>query len=715
MWTALPVSRRSAVRCLPPPAGFLNPAAGVPHPTRDEEGRRMATISGNTEWLETDGLGGFASGTVSGIRTRRYHALLLAATSSGRRVLVNGVEAWVAAGGEMVALTSHRYEPGVTHPDGALRLEEFSADAWPRWVFRLPDGRRVVHEVLVPHGSSAVALSWRLLEGGSGSVALRVRLLASGRDYHATHHENAAFRFSPREEAGALVWSFYDGVPPVAARATGAWEQRPEWYRRFLYEEERARGLDDTEDLASPGAFLFDLREGEAVLLLEARHEESAPLAAGEPRGVLAALRDAERRRRTALGGPLERAGDAYLIRSRGRRTIIAGYPWFTDWGRDTFIALRGLCLATGRREDARDILLSWAPTVSEGMLPNLFPDGGAPPEFNSVDASLWYVIAAGEYMREMASAGQEVSPHDRQMLTVATAAILKGYASGTRHGIHADRDGLLASGAPRQQLTWMDARVGDWVVTPRRGKPVEVQALWLNALAMASIWNPSSLWDRLLEQGRASFVAKFWNEQSGALHDVIDVEGESGRIDASFRPNQILAVGGLPLMLLDKARARRLVDAVEARLATPLGLRSLAPGESGYAPRYTGGPHERDAVYHQGTVWPWLAGPFVEAWVRVRGDSTDARREARERFLRPLLAAATPAAPGHLPEIADAEAPHTSRGCPFQAWSVGEALRLDRAVLAVMHPTAPAMRRSGTGAAAKPAPAGRHLKGSRP
>jgi predicted glycogen debranching enzyme len=265
--------------------------------------------------------------------------------------------------------------------------------------------------------------------------------------------------------------------------------------------------------------------------------------------------------------------------------------------------------------------------------------------------------------------------------LAAAVEAILDGYARGTRYGIRLDDDGLIAAGVPGVQLTWMDAKVGDWVVTPRIGKPVEVQALWLNALAVGAAY--SERWAALLERGRDAFGRRFWNEAGGCLHDVVDVDHHAGTADSSFRPNQIFAVGGLPLALLEGEQARRVVDAVEARLLTPVGLRSLAPGEPAYTPHYQGGVRERDGAYHQGTVWPWLIGPFVEAWVRVRGATPGVKREARERFLEPLLRHLDEAGLGHISEIADAEPPHTPRGCPFQAWSVGEALRLDRSVLA--------------------------------
>jgi predicted glycogen debranching enzyme len=310
-------------------------------------------------------------------------------------------------------------------------------------------------------------------------------------------------------------------------------------------------------------------------------------------------------------------------------------------------------------------------------MLPNRFADHGEAPEFNSVDASLWFVIAVHDLFDAAALQGTALRGGARERLERAVDDVLAGYAAGTRFGIRLDDDGLLAAGEPGVQLTWMDAKVGDWVVTPRIGKPVEVQALWLNALWLAGRREPR--WRDIVRRGRQSFDARFWNDATGALNDVVDVNHQPGTFDPSFRPNQIFALGGLPLMLLDGPRARRALDAVERRLWTPIGLRSLAPGEPGYAGRYAGGVLERDGAYHQGTVWPWLLTAFVEGWLRVRADRPEARAEARERFLAPLLEHLDDAGLDHLSEIADGDAPHRPNGCPFQAWSVGEALRLAR------------------------------------
>ena len=634
------------------------------------------------EWLEADGLGGFASGTVSGIRTRRYHALLLTATNppSGRVVLVNGFDAWIETEGGQFPLSSQLYNPDVMHPDGARRIEQFRADPWPQWIYVLEDGTKIQFELFTCNGVSLTVLAWRLLTATKKAI-LSFQPLLSGRDYHSMHHENSAFQFVPQIKGKRLLWHPYPGVPGIIVLSNGEYHHQPDWYRNFLYEQERGRGLEFIEDLAAPGSFRSDLGRAEAVCILAAEGFENGLLTPDAyPEKLAADLRRSELHRRQKFSLPLERSADAYLVKRGGGKTIVAGYPWFTDWGRDTFISLRGLCLANERFDEARDILLEWAGAVSEGMLPNRFPDQGDRPEYNSVDASLWYIVAVHEFLEGMKTRCGIVSDSQTKALRRAVEAILEGYSAGTRFEIHMDQDALLAAGVPGMQLTWMDSKIGDWVVTPRVGKPVEIQALWLNALWIGSQF--SERWKEFFARGRESFGARFWNDQGGYLYDVVDVDHQPGKVDALFRPNQILAIGGLPISLITGERAETILEAVTQRLWTPLGLRSLAPGEPGYTLRYEGGVRARDSVYHQGTVWPWLIGPFVEAWVRVHGESDDAKREARRRFLMPIMEHLNSAGLGHVSEIADADAPHTSRGCPFQAWSVAELIRLDRMVL---------------------------------
>jgi predicted glycogen debranching enzyme len=625
------------------------------------------------EWLEADGLGGFASGTASGVRTRRYHALLLTATTppTGRMVLVNGCEAWVDVDGVGASLSTQRYAPDVLQPDGYTRLESFTIDPWPTWQWRVTPDVTITQELFIPRGVARVALRWKL-SGPATKATLFVRPLLSGRDYHALHHENPAFNFQPRGDGGDIEWHPYTGVPGVRSRSNGRYTHGPQWYRQFLYSMERARGLDDIEDLASPGELRWDLVVGEAVWLLE-----PVPLTGRRDRaGVVDLVEEisrTERRRREQFPTRLHASADQYLVKRGSGETIIAGYPWFTDWGRDTFIALRGLCLATGRLAEARDILVAWADEVSQGMLPNRFPDAGTQPEFNAVDASLWFIIAVQDLL-QAATRRRVVRPADRDRLLRAVDDILRGYAGGTRFGIHVDDDGLIAAGVPGMQLTWMDAKIGDYVVTPRIGKPVEIQALWLNALAFAG--RTAADWRRYYERGLAAFQQKFWNADRDCLFDVIDVDHVVGQTDARVRPNQIFAVGGLPASIVSPEQARKIVDLVERELVTPAGLRTLRRGEDGYRPSCGGDPYARDTAYHQGTVWPWLMGPFVDAWIRVRGGTSQAKTEARTRFVEPLVHELDHWGLGHLYEIADAEPPFAPAGCPFQAWSMGELLR---------------------------------------
>jgi predicted glycogen debranching enzyme len=642
------------------------------------------------EWLEADGLGGFASGTTSTLRTRRYHALLLTATTppAGRMALVNGLEAWVTVNGTRVALTTSRYAGGVEYPDGNSRLTRFEHDPWPQWTFTLPDGSTVVYEAFVPRGRAAVVVTWRRERPSGGAepavtpVTLEVRLMLSGRDYHALHHENPAFRFEPDRDAAQTTWRPYPGVPPIHVWSSGTYSHAPEWYRQFFYTVEEERGLEAIEDLASPGVFAFDLSAGEALMICTTDADavdSSAPLA-----HTIGTWRTLERGRRSAFASPLARSADAYIVR-RGAdgRTVIAGYPWFADWGRDAAVAVRGLLLIDGEVGVAAEILATWAGAISEGMIPNRFADAGETAEYNAVDASLWFVVACGECLASADADGRPLAPHLRDALEQAVLAIVGAYDRGTRFGIRRDADALLACGVPGVQLTWMDARVGGRVVTPRIGKPVEVQALWVNALAVAATLE--ARWRDVMDTAAEALRQRFWNEARGCLFDVVDEDHVAGRTDATLRPNQILAVGGLPVRVVGGDRGRRVVDVVRRALLTPLGLRSLAPGEPGYRGSCAGTAEDRDEAYHQGAVWPWLIGPFVDAALAT---SEDPMGEARAlgRDLQPLVAHLDAAGLGHVSEIADGEPPFTPRGCPFQAWSLGELRRaraaIDRALV---------------------------------
>jgi len=645
------------------------------------------SVDDHSEWLEADGLGGFASGITLGVRTRRYHALLLAAAAppADRRVLVQGFVARLDTREGSTEFWPQAYGGGwLTGRD--VEHIEFTQTPWPTWRIVTRLGVTVEVELFVPHGQAAVVLAFRLEQPLPGA-RLEVRPLLSGRDFHALHHENPSFHFEPRSVGNALRFEPYPGVPAVLSLANARYTPGPDWYRNFFYAEEAARGLDAQEDLAAPGTLSFDVATHEAVWVLAA-DVPGAPDWTGEtPQALVERLRASEIERRAGFAGPLERAAGAYLVERGAGRTLIAGYPWFGDWGRDTFIALRGLCLATGDFETARAILGEWAGVVSEGMLPNRFSDdANAPAEYNSVDASLWFVLAADEFLGAP-GATPVLSSAERRQIEVAIAEIVAGYARGTRHRIRRDDDGLLACGEPGVQLTWMDAKVGDWVVTPRIGKPVEIQALWVHALLAAGKREPR--FAAFAETARAALEARFWNPERAMLFDVVDDRHVAGAVDSACRPNQIFAAGGLPFTLLAAERARSVVDAVERELWTPLGLRSLERGHPDYKPHYEGGVWERDGAYHQGTVWPWLIGPFVEAWVKLRGNTEQAKLTARKRFLTPLHEHLNQAGIGHISEIADAEAPFTPRGCPFQAWSLAELLRLER--LLSQNPSEPA------------------------
>lgn len=665
------------------------------------------------EWLETDGLGGFAMGSATAIPARRYHGLLIAAHHgpADRVALVNGVECLIQSQGQTFPISTFSYMPGMLNPDGLSNLVAFDVSPWPTWIYRVGDGITIRHEFFIDKSSAMRVLSWRL-ESKHGPLQLRARPLLSGRSIHDLQHHNHAFNFShsTRDLSAAkntfgcaqeIVWHPYPEVPAIFARTNGSYTAEPAWYYQFLYEEDRARGSDHSEDLASPGILTFELsNEHEAILMFTAQNpasEQSTGVAQTEKAAIedarmdltalLAAQRKRELKRRHAFATPLHAAADAYVVKRGSGKTIIAGYPWFADWGRDTFISLRGLCLTTGRIDDALQILLQWSTLVSGGMLPNRFIEGSEQPEYNSVDAALWYIIAVEALIERAAAERKKISADDRGQLISTIGRILDGYRRGTRYNIHCDSDGLLAAGEAGVQLTWMDAKIGDFVVTPRTGKPVEVNALWCTALDIAAGFAESgelaeppestTSWQAMYQKALLGFD-RFWNAELDCLYDVIDCDHKPGVNDPRIRPNQIFAVGGLPRQILGAERAAAVVSRVERDLLTPLGLRTLAPYERDYRARYIGNLFERDSAYHQGTVWPWLIGPFIEAWLRVHGHSRERRDEARRRFINPLLDGLNTAGLGHISEIHDSEPPFRDRGSPFQAWSVAEALRLE-------------------------------------
>ena len=623
------------------------------------------------EWLHTDGLGGYASSTVVGMNTRRYHGLLVAATRppAGRMVLLSKLDETLTVDGQRYELATNAY-PGATHPRGFERAASFELDPLPTLAWEV-EGGMLWRTVCRIHDEPTTAVAYRY--EGDGSPTLELRVLIAYRDHHALQRETAAIRPAGAREGADIVLRPYEGAAPLRLRLPGStWLPDGLWYRAFEYERERERGLDFREDLFSPGVLRVELLPGRAIhLLASAGH---LPPVVDTER-----LMAAERRRLRVCGGggegalpDLRRAADAFVVR-RGESggSVIAGYHWFADWGRDTMIALPGLCLTTGRFEDARAILTEWARHVDRGMLPNRFPEGGETAEYNSVDAALWMVVAIGRYLEATGDAAFVSA-----QLADVVAAVIEGYRAGTRHGIAVGADALVTQGAPGLQLTWMDARVGKQVVTPRRGRPVEVQALWYNALLVgaevaraAGKLTRSREWATLAARARDSFLKAFWSEERGHLADVVADDGP----DFSLRPNQLYALG-LPHVLLPRERAVRVLDAVRRHLLTPVGLRTLSPEHPAYHGRYAGSAAARDAAYHQGTVWPYLAGAYFDAVTRVHGEAGKA--EARE-WLDGFASHLEEAGVGTVSEVFDGDTPHAPGGAIAQAWSVAEILRV--------------------------------------
>jgi predicted glycogen debranching enzyme len=629
------------------------------------------------EWLETNGMGGFASSTVVGLNTRRYHGLLVAATKPpvGRAVLLSKLEETLSVDGARYELSVNQY-PGALHPQGFQYLREFRLDPFPTFVYAVPGGE-LSKTVLMLHGenSTLIQYEWRPATEAQ-ECSLEVRPLLACRDYHSLQHENSSLDRQVVSEPNLLLLQPYTAWPALyLAHDDATFESAGYWYRNFEYQAERERGLDFREDLFNPCLLRFDLNA----------QQQAALIASTEPRDITRVneYRQAEAARREAIVRPfanadeltrsLIAAADQYIVARGEQKTIIAGYHWFCDWGRDTMIALPGLTLTTGRYDVAKSILLAFAPYLDRGMLPNRFPDVGEEPEYNTVDATLWYV----EAVRALLSHKNEYK-FVRAKLYDKLVEIIDWHERGTRYGICVDEDGLLRAGEPGVQLTWMDAKVGEWVVTPRIGKPVEIQALWYNALCvltgLAERFGDKANHKRfaqLAARAKRSFNAVFWNEAAGCLYDVID----GAERDASLRPNQIFAVS-LPHTMLTQARAKRVVTAIESALLTLYGLRSLAPSDPQYRSRYEGDIPSRDGAYHQGTVWAWLMGPFITAYLKVNRQSAKARRQARQ-WLDAFNEHLRDAGLGQVSEIFDGDAPHHPRGCIAQAWSVAELLRV--------------------------------------
>jgi predicted glycogen debranching enzyme len=631
------------------------------------------------EWLETNGLGGFASSTIVGLNTRRYHGLLVAATKPpvGRMVLVSKLEETLWIEGRPLELSANRY-PGVVHPQGFRYLKRFRLDPFPVFTYEV-EGIEIEKTVFMIYGENSTLVQYELMNRPSSespkNLCLEIRPLIAFRDYHSTTHENGALNREVENGPGLAAVAPYPGLPTLyLAHSPAEFEKTGDWYRNFEYDAERERGLDFNEDLFNPFILRFALRPDRPATLIASTEHRDVARAMEYRRLEIVRRRNAEAAAPVddSLVRTLAAAADQYIVARGDQKTVIAGYHWFSDWGRDTMIALPGLTLPTGKHEVARSILRTFAKHVDQGMLPNRFPDAGETPEYNTVDATLWFFEAARAYLAysdDLAFVRDELYP--------VFSDILSWHVRGTRYGIKVDSSGLLSSGEPGVQLTWMDAKVGDWVVTPRRGKPVEIQALWYNALCimedLARRFGDEAAQKRyrnLATVASWSFNRLFWNENAGCLYDVVNGAGP----DASIRPNQILAVS-LTHSMLPPERARLVVEKVREHLLTPCGLRTLAPSDPQYRGRYTGGPAERDGAYHQGTVWPWLLGPFITAYVKVNGNSAAARRQAGQ-WLAPIEDHLTDGGLGHISEILDGDPPQRPCGCIAQAWSVAEVLR---------------------------------------
>ncbi len=625
------------------------------------------------EWLETNGLGGWASSTIIGAHTRRYHGLLVAARRPpvGRVVLLSKLDETIEFDKDRFELGTNLF-PGAVHPEGYRYLQAFLKNLFPVFIYEA-GGVRLQKTIAAVNGENTTLVLYEVLEAPS-VFTLKFQPFMAGRDYHSLMHTNEAIHQQVKFENGILRSLLYDNLPQLYLGVPNSeFTANPQWYYNFEYPVEKYRGQNFREDLFTPGMFSCRLKPGDTLGVIASTDQPAGRDAFD--------LFQAERKRRNRLTGNLKvtdafsetltLAADQFIVnRGEDLKTIVAGYHWFTDWGRDAMIALPGLTLATGRFSDAKKIIRAFARSASQGMLPNRFPDAGQAPEYNTADATLWFFIAIYRYLRYSGD-----KHFVKNELMPVLQEIIAWHERGTRYNIHVDEDGLLYAGRADVQLTWMDAKVGDWVVTPRTGKAVEINALWVNALAIYA-WL-SKLFGQIEQArrfarrtGRAKkrFQEVFWFEEGGYLYDYVD--GDIA--DASIRPNQIMAIG-LPYPLLDDKKARRVFQVVVDRLYTPFGLRSLAPQDPDYRPVYAGNVLQRDSAYHQGTVWSWLLGPFLTALVRIHGAEGKARGKKFIEAFKPHL---EDAGIGSISEIFDADPPHAARGCIAQAWSVGEILR---------------------------------------
>jgi predicted glycogen debranching enzyme len=629
-------------------------------------------VSQTLEWIETNGLGGYASGTVSGANSRRYHGLLVAATVPpvGRMNVLSKLDEAIVVAEERYELGTNQY-PGVIHPQGYKFLKSFERDLFPQFYFEV-NGIEIKKTIAAIYGEATTVVLYEILEAPL-SFDFELLPLYASKDFHHISYANDFISQQYIFEDGVFRTLNYRGCPELFIAVPDAeFTESKGWFYNFEYSVEQDRGLDYREDLYSHGVFSVELKKGDRLGVI---------ISTDDPAGKDAfRLFEMETERRLQLVEKfpaneslrsLVLAADQFIVKRGDHSTIIAGYHWFADWGRDTMIALPGLCLVTGRHEDAKQILLQFSEYVTEGVLPNRFPDHGEVPEYNTIDATLWFFNAIYYYYKHTGD-----KDFVKQLLPVLKDVIECHY-KGTRYNIMVDpADELLSGGSDGVQLTWMDAKVGDWVVTPRRGKAVEINALWYNALCTIGVLlveidcaKEAEIYGSKARKVRENFNRLFWNKAKNSLYDFIDGDIKNDEL----RPNQVYALS-LPFPLLEKDRAKKVFETVTKFLLTPKGLRSLAPQSNDYRPSYVGNVWSRDGAYHNGTVWSYLIGPYLDALFYVKGEKG---KEQAANILQKFLEQRSEAGVGTISEIFDAEFPFKPRGCIAQAWGVGEALRV--------------------------------------
>lgn len=670
------------------------------------------------EWLITNGIGGYASSSIIGTNTRRYHGLLMAAIKPplGRTLLLSKLEETLCMDDKEYPLSTNIYH-GAVYPDGYRNLVQFSLRPFPTYEYCV-NGVHIEKTIFMVHGENTTVILYRTNYRGERtfghSLFLKARVMVAFRDYHWLTRENPTFRTDYTILENGVRLQPYDSLPPMHVFHNAARMDKTQfWYKNMEYPKEIERGLDAHEDHFCPFALHFDLNKGmdcyvvattkeyntlDVFGLLNKETDRRECICSNRIIPPFISLNPALLKRDAPLVQPagssqqngervLEEGGDKSLLlcesllsvsdnfivkREGDKKSIIAGYHWFGDWGRDAMISLPGLTLVQGRFEDARKILLSYAQYVSKGMIPNRFPDYGETPEYNTVDASLWFIHTVYQYLRF----AKDLNTIRKDLFGVLKE-IIGYYQKGTRYNIHMDSDGLIYAGVAGVQLTWMDAKVGDWVVTPRIGKAVEINALWYNALEIMSFLareidlnNESRDYNNLAQKVSKSCNDAFWFDEGQYLYDSIDGETKN----TAIRPNQVFAVS-LPYSMLSKKRQRNVVEIVKEHLLTPYGLRSLSPTDKDYIGCYCGNVYGRDRAYHQGTVWAWLIGPYISACAKAYAGNKDTLNDIKGLFV-PFYDHLYEAGLGTVSEIFDGDPPHTPRGCISQAWSVAEILR---------------------------------------